>query len=72
MVHLGGVRFWNQVEWNGTVPHPEPILVFFSEMEWNGTVPEKGIFPQYAESTGSADSAGRVERNSNPGRLTLI
>ena len=46
------------MEWNGTIPFPKPILAFGSGMEWNGVEPEKGIFPQYAESTGPADSAG--------------
>jgi hypothetical protein len=31
----------------------------WSGMRWNGVVPEKGIFLQYAEPTGPADSAGR-------------
>ena len=47
------------VEWNGTVPHLEPVLVFGCEMEWNEVVPQKGIFPPDAERTGPAESAGR-------------
>ena len=47
------------MEWNGTVPFREPVLVFFLGMEFNRVVPKKGIFSQYAEPTGPADSAGR-------------
>src|SRR5215203_1151026 len=54
--HLGCVRFQNQVEWNGTVPHLEPILVFGCGMERNRVVPRKGIFSPYAECTHSTES----------------
>ena len=47
------------MEWNETVPHLEPVLVFGCEMEWNELVPQKGIFPPDAERTGPAESAGR-------------
>ena len=60
------------MEWNGTSPFPEPILAFGFGMEWNGVEPEKGIFSQYSEPTGPADSAGRVELQNNVRQLTLI
>ena len=56
---LGCVRFWNGKEWNGTVPFLDTILAFGFGMEWNALVPLEGIFLQYAERTGPADSAGR-------------
>ena len=46
------------MEWNGTVPHPEPILMFGWKMEWNKVVPRKGIFSPDAERTRPAKSAG--------------
>ena len=41
------------MEWNHSVPRTHSCVRFR-----NGVEPEKGIFPQYAESTGPADSAG--------------
>jgi hypothetical protein len=53
---LGCVRFQNRVEWNGTIPHLDPILVFGCEMERNQVVPQKRIFFSYAERTHSTES----------------
>jgi hypothetical protein len=53
---LGCVRLQNQVEWNGTVPHLEPILVFSYGMERNRVVPQNVIFFPYAECTRSTES----------------
>jgi hypothetical protein len=46
------------VEWNGTVPHLEAVLVFSSKKEWNGMVPRKGISALDAERTHSTEIGG--------------
>jgi hypothetical protein len=53
---LGCVRFQNEEEWDGTVPHLDPIPVFGCAEERNQLVPQKGIFPLYAEPTHSTKS----------------
>jgi hypothetical protein len=50
------VRFQNEEEWDGTVPHLDPIPVFGCAEERNQLVPQKGIFPLYAEPTHSTKS----------------
>jgi hypothetical protein len=58
-LHLGCVWFWDEEEWNGTIPYLEPVRVFRLPKERNQLVPQKRIFRSDAERTGSTKSAGR-------------